>query len=108
MANNKRLLNEDGSAWVLFRPSSYPFSLRRTLRDATNDEAVLDIMLPYIVGLHLPTLDGGTITKLVSREELDNVDEALPYQLVMQFYEFRNERNTSPVPKNSSPPSQDT
>jgi len=108
MSNNKRLLNEDGSAWVLFKPAGYPFSLRRTLRDAKNDEAVLDVMLPYILGIHLPTIDGGVITKLLLRDELENVDEAIAYQLVFQFYEFRGERNTQPVPKNSSPPSQDT
>lgn len=103
--NNRRTLNEDGSAWVLFKPSGYPFRLRKQLRDATNDEQVLTIMLPYILGIHLPTTDGGEVTKLSSIDDLENIDEAVATQLVMQFYEFRGERNMAPVPKNSSPPS---
>ena len=108
MTNNKRLLNEDGSAWVLFRPSGYPYKLRRQLRDAKDDEAVLGLLLPYIVGIHLPTVDGMEITKLNVVDDLADVDESISYQLVIQFFEFRGERNTSPVPKNSSLPSQST
>ena len=108
MVNNKRLLNEDGTAWVLFRPSGYPYKLRRELRDARDDEKVLEIMIPHILGLNLPTISGGTVTKLNKVDDLLDVDEAISYQLVIQFFEFRGERNTSPVPKNSLPPSQAT
>lgn len=107
--NNRRNLNDDGSAWVLFKPNGYPFRLRKQLREASRDEEVLEIMIPYILGLHLPKTSGdGAVNKLNSVDDIEEVDEAVATQLVMQFYEFRGERNMAPVPKNSSPPSQDT
>ena len=108
MADNRRNLNEDGSAWVLFKPSNYPFKLRKLLREASNDEEVLAIILPYILNIHLPTVDGSVINKLNTVDDLEVVDEPVAAQIVFQFYEFRGERNYSPIPKNSSPPSDAT
>lgn len=107
MANNRRTLNEDGSAWVLFKPSGYAFKLRKQLRDITTDEQALTVIRPYILSLSLPMLDGGTLSKLETVDDLADVDEPLVMQLILQFYEFRGERNLAPVPKNSSPPSTD-
>ena len=60
--NNRRTLNEDGSAWVLFRPSGYPFKLKKQLNEAITDEQLINLIRPYILGIHLPTLDGGVVT----------------------------------------------
>ena len=106
--NNRRTLNEDGSAWVLFRPTNYPFKLRKQMRDANNDEDALQIMLPYILGVNLPTLSGGTVNKLATMDDLADVDEQIITQILIEFYKFRGERNLEVVPKNSSPPSTDT
>ena len=108
MTDIKRLLSEDGEAWVVFKPSGYPFKLRKQLREANNDEAGLALVLPYVVSIHIPTISGSVLEKLTMVDDLADVEEKTAAQIIYQFYEFRGERNYAPIPKNSSPPSQDT
>ena len=99
MANVRRVVG-DHEAWVEFKPSGYPFSLRKQLRDATDDEAVIDIIAKYVESCELPLIDGGKLTSFATKADLQNVDEKIVMDIVWKFYDFRAERLREPLAKN--------
>ncbi len=99
MTETRREVGEN--AWVEFKATGYPFSLRKKLAEAKDDTAVLEIVLGYIVALDLPTLDGKRLTIAHSIDDLANVDEQICVNIIWKFYDFRADRQREPLPKNS-------
>ena len=101
MANVRRVLAGDESAWVDFKANGYPFKLRRELKGAVTDEKVLEIIARYVVACNIPTVDGATLTSFPTVETLDLVDEKYALDIIWKFYEFRGERVREPLTKNT-------
>ncbi len=99
MANVHRILG-DNEAWVEFKASGYPFSLRKQLKEAGDDEAVIEIICKYVDSCELPTLDGKKLTSFSTKADLQNVDEKLVADIIWKFYDFRAERLREPLGKN--------
>lgn len=100
MSNVRRKLG-DNDEWIEFKASGYPFSLRRQLREAGDDEAIIDLIAKYVVACNLPTLDGGLLTFFGNKSDLENVDEAIVANIIYRFYDFRAERLREPLSKNN-------
>ena len=100
MANVRRLLSGDESAWVDFKANGYPFKLRRELREAGTDELILGIISRYVTACSIPTIGGGVLTDFPTVETLDEVDEKYVLDIIWKFYEFRGERVREPLTKN--------
>ena len=99
MANVHRVLG-DNEAWVEFKPSGYPFSLRKQLKEAGDDESVIEIICKYVASCELPTLDGKMLNSFSNKADLQNVDEKLVADIIWKFYDFRAERLREPLGKN--------
>ena len=89
-----------GEDWVEFKPSGYPFKLRKQLQ-GNDDEAVLGIVLPFVTGCSLTRADGTKLEKIESIEDVADVDEKTVTDIIWRFYEFRADRMREPLPKNS-------
>lgn len=100
MANVRRILAGNNDAWVEFKPSGYPFKLRRQLKEASDDEAVLTIILPFVVNCQIPREDGTFITGYPILDNLMEIDEQLVSDIIWKFYDFRGERLREPLSKN--------
>ena len=100
MANIRRVLSGDENAWVEFRASGYPFKLRQQLREATNDEEILAIIIPYIEACSIPS-NGTTLASIGKIEDLLDVEEVVVSDIIWKFYDFRAERLREPLTKNN-------
>lgn len=98
MANPHRIIGDENS-WVEFKAQGYPFRLRKDLHEASDDEAVLKLVIPYIVACNISKIDGGTLTKIESIDDLYSIDEKLALNIIWSFYDFRAERQREPLPK---------
>ena len=102
MAETHRILGDN--AWVEFKESGYPFSLRRKLKEAIDDEALIAIIAPYVSACHLPKVNGSLDSPVISIGSVDDlaqIDERLTTKLIWEFYDFRAERVREPVSKNN-------
>lgn len=99
MADARREIGD--GAWVEFKASGYPYKLKKQLREASDDEAVLQIILPYIVACSLPTVDGNVVASVSGTDDLVDVDETIVSQVIWKFYDFRGERLREPLTKNN-------
>jgi len=100
MVNVRRVLIGDESVWVEFKAAGYPFKLRKQLKEANDDESILNIIASFVTACRLPTLDGETLNSLSKAEELANVDEQITADIIWKFYDFRAERVREPLSKN--------
>ena len=96
MAEIRRIVGENGD-WVEFKPSGYPFKLRKQLQ-GNDDETVLGIILPYVTAFNLTQTDG---TKVETLDNLSDVDEQTVVNIIWKFYEFRGDRQREPLSKNN-------
>ena len=106
MAENKtgdprRMLRNNSDAWVEFRKDGYPFSLRKQLNGAKQDDEMFKVILPYIVACHIPTVSGNLVESISEPDAIDDIDEILVSDLIIEFYKFRSERSFSPISPNS-------
>lgn len=99
MANTHRDLGD--GAWVEFKASGYPFKLRKQLKAATDDESVIDILVPFIEKCSIPVIGGETLERITGIDDLANVEEKTTAQLIYAFYDFRGERLSEPIAKNN-------
>lgn len=95
-----------GGAWVEFRPSGYPFKLKKLLKEAGDDDKILEIVVPYVVACNLLLVaDDGSQAWLTDPskivENLDRMDEQSAAGIIWKFYEFRGERIREPLAKNT-------
>mgnify|MGYP001597417873 FL=1 len=94
--------------WVQFRPSGYPFGLRRKWLADTSEVSTIETVLGYVQDWQMPALDGAPIRlpqngTLRTVELVDDVDIAVVTWLIQTFAAWLL-RDVGRPPKNSSPP----
>ena len=100
--DSRREIEGYDGAWVKFKRDGYPFKLAKQLRESSRENEILDIVLAYTEGWHLPKVDGNWIGlesngDKPTPDSLDEVDEAVVVAVIRAFYAFRQERMYSPL-----------
>ena len=98
------------SVWVQFKPSGYPFGLRRKWLADQNEKSTIETVLGCIAAWHMPDVNGAAVMlpdgpRLV--DLVDAVDIAVITWLIQIFATWLL-RDVGRPPKNSLPPSADT
>ena len=98
------------SVWVQFKPSGYPFGLRRKWLADQNEKSTIETVLGCIAAWHMPDVNGAAVMlpdgpRLV--DLVDAVDIAVITWLIQIFATWLL-RDVGRPPKTSLPPSADT
>ena len=99
------------NVWVQFKPSGYPFGLRRRWLADTNEVTTIETVLGYVQAWNVSALSGTPVTLPLNGDMrlvalVDQVDIAIVTWLIQSFATWLL-RDVGRPPKNSLPPSVD-